>query len=73
MVTHIAGFLGISVLVIVTLGQDTALVIRNTFLAAASSAGPRFVAPPTVSLASCSSPLVCACDRAPLVVRVLGD
>jgi threonine/homoserine/homoserine lactone efflux protein len=32
MVSHFAAFLGISLLVIVTPGQDTALVIRNTLL-----------------------------------------
>src|SRR5439155_6199639 len=31
-VTHIAAFLGVSLLVIVTPGQDTALTIRNTLL-----------------------------------------
>ena len=30
--THLAAFLGVSLLVIVTPGQDTALTIRNTLL-----------------------------------------
>lgn len=32
MITHFAAFLGISILIIVTPGQDTALTIRNTLL-----------------------------------------